>query len=104
MWERVNIVILHSCLFSGCNRTYTDSQGQIYSPGWPGVYPHNANCQILIQGPADSTVSMYFNVFHIEPHSNCQFDNLAVRIHSFPDAMRPQMPLLCTQILCDGFI
>jgi hypothetical protein len=66
------------CFKIACNRTYTGLSGQIYSPGWPGRYPQNANCQFRIQAPVGTTVSLYFNTFHIEPHTNCNFDYLQV--------------------------
>ena len=66
-----------------CNRTYSGWSGQIYSPGWPGRYPRNAFCQFKIQAPAGTTVSLYFNTFHIEPHVNCNYDYLQVSANNF---------------------
>ena len=74
----MKIKYYNSLNFSACNRTYTADRGQIFSPGWPGRYSINMNCIIQIQAPQGTTVSLYFNSFHIEPHSNCNYDYLEV--------------------------
>ncbi|XP_053408750.1 cubilin-like isoform X2 [Mercenaria mercenaria] len=82
-----------------CNRTYTGVSGQIYSPGWPGRYPHNANCQFQIQAASGTTVSLYFNAFHIEPHTDCNYDYLEVRNGSDPTS--PTIRRICGWALPD---
>jgi len=77
-------VWLHSDInpvqLAGCNRTYTGDAGQIFSPGWPGRYPQNANCRFNLTTPTGTSIALYFNTFRIEPHSDCHFDYLQVRL------------------------
>ncbi|XP_021357124.1 cubilin-like [Mizuhopecten yessoensis] len=62
-----------------CNRTYSGYSGQIHSPGWPGNYPSNIYCEIVITGPPNTWLTLYFNAFSIESHRSCRFDYLQVR-------------------------
>ncbi|ELT94437.1 hypothetical protein CAPTEDRAFT_224894 [Capitella teleta] len=63
---------------ASCNQTYSESSGQILSPGWPGNYPHLSNCQMLIEAPSGYSVSLYFHIFSLESHEQCAFDDLQV--------------------------
>ncbi|XP_033761795.1 cubilin-like [Pecten maximus] len=62
-----------------CNRTYSGYSGQIHGPGWPGNYPSNIYCEILITGPPNTWITLYFNTFSIESHRSCRFDYLQIR-------------------------
>uniref|UniRef100_A0A8C5HD89 Cubilin n=1 Tax=Gouania willdenowi TaxID=441366 RepID=A0A8C5HD89_GOUWI len=64
---------------AGCSRTYQQEYGYLKSPGWPDIYPHNMDCTIILQAPQNSSISLFFNSFELESHSNCQFDFLEVR-------------------------
>ncbi|XP_061178089.1 cubilin-like [Saccostrea echinata] len=78
---------------ANCNRTFTGTGGKIFSPGWPGNYPRNTYCEISISAPAGTFVTLYFNFFHIEPHSRCRYDYLEVRNGS--SALSPVIGQLC---------
>ncbi|KAL3836256.1 hypothetical protein ACJMK2_021695 [Sinanodonta woodiana] len=78
---------------ASCNRTYTGSNGQLFSPGYPGSYPRNANCQIRISAPSGTTLSLYFNSLRIEPHPNCSYDYLEIKNGS--TSVSPLLARLC---------
>ncbi|XP_060075561.1 cubilin-like [Ylistrum balloti] len=82
-----------------CNRTYSDYSGQIHSPGWPGNYPSNIYCEILINGPPNTWITLYFNIFSIESHRSCRFDYLQVRNGS--TATAPTVATLCGYAIPD---
>ncbi|KAH3692443.1 hypothetical protein DPMN_194284 [Dreissena polymorpha] len=63
---------------ANCNRTYGGNSGQIFSPGWPGRYPINANCSFNLTTPAGTMISLYFNAFQLEPHRSCEYDYLEI--------------------------
>lgn len=71
---------------AGCSRTYNQSFGYLKSPGWPNVYPHNADCSIIIRTPKNNTVSLFFTSFDLESHTSCNYDFLEVRNGSTDDA------------------
>ncbi|KAK3105916.1 hypothetical protein FSP39_008473 [Pinctada imbricata] len=82
---------------ASCNKTYTGSSGRILSPGWPGNYQSNSNCEIAVSAPAGNYISLYFNSFYIEPHPNCRFDYL--QIHNGSSADSPVITQLCGNTL-----
>ncbi|KAK3572019.1 hypothetical protein QTP86_022249 [Hemibagrus guttatus] len=64
---------------AGCSRVYEQSYGYLKSPGWPAVYPHNIDCNIVLRSPQNSSISLFFDSFDVESHSSCNFDYLEVR-------------------------
>ncbi|CAG5895667.1 unnamed protein product [Menidia menidia] len=64
---------------ANCSRTYEQEYGYFKSPGWPDVYPHNSDCVIILKAPQGSYISLFFNNFDLESHTNCQYDYLEVR-------------------------
>ncbi|PVD35988.1 hypothetical protein C0Q70_02958 [Pomacea canaliculata] len=81
------------------NREFVSTNGRITSPGYPGVYPQNANCSISVRSPNGTTLALYFTQFHIEPHSQCLFDFL--EIHNGSNASSPVLARLCGSTLPD---
>ncbi|KAM6953504.1 cubilin [Aplochiton taeniatus] len=71
---------------AGCSRTYEQAYGYLQSPGWPGVYPHDMDCTIILKAPQNSSISLFFNSFDLESHTSCSFDYLEVRNGSTPDS------------------
>ncbi|XP_067326675.1 cubilin [Anolis sagrei] len=57
--------------------------GNITSPGYDGIsnYTNNMNCEWVIQNPQPSvtTVSLLFEEFHLEQHTDCLNDYLEIR-------------------------
>lgn len=47
----------------GCNRTYENSQGRIFSPEFPTHSPMFLTCQFSIRAQNGSSISLYFNKF-----------------------------------------
>ncbi|MCJ8728547.1 hypothetical protein PDJAM_G00005700 [Pangasius djambal] len=64
---------------AGCSRVYEQSYGYLKSPGWPAVYPHDTDCNIVLRSPQNSSISLFFDSFDVESHSSCNFDYLEVR-------------------------
>ncbi|XP_036358468.1 cubilin-like [Octopus sinensis] len=63
---------------SGCNRTYTAANGEIFSPGWPNVYPRSSRCFFRIITPEGTKVSLFFHFFNVEYHYRCNYDYLQI--------------------------
>ncbi|KAJ3611231.1 hypothetical protein NHX12_021247, partial [Muraenolepis orangiensis] len=64
---------------AGCSRTYQQAYGYLRSPGWPAVYPHEVECEVVLAAPQGSTISLFFDSFDLEHHSDCSFDYVEVR-------------------------
>ncbi|KAI1888819.1 hypothetical protein AGOR_G00172680 [Albula goreensis] len=64
---------------AGCSRVYEQAYGYLKSPGWPALYPHNIDCNIVLRAPQDSAISLFFNSFDVESHPSCNYDYLEVR-------------------------
>ncbi|XP_060950209.1 cubilin [Limanda limanda] len=71
---------------ASCSRTYEQEYGYLKSPGWPDIYPHNVDCTIILQAPQNNSISLFFNSFDVESHSNCGFDFLEIRNGSTADS------------------
>lgn len=50
---------------AGCNRTYENGQGRIFSPESPGNSPIFLRCAFSIRGSNGSFISLYFNKFQL---------------------------------------
>ncbi|XP_053268342.1 cubilin [Pleuronectes platessa] len=71
---------------ASCSRTYEQEYGYLKSPGWPDIYPHNMDCTIILKAPQNNSISLFFNSFDVESHSNCGFDFLEIRNGSTADS------------------
>ena len=52
--------------------------GAINSPGYPGHYPPDRDCQWLVRAPLGKRIQFVFATLQMEHHENCSFDYLAV--------------------------
>ena len=52
------------------------------SPGYPGQYPHNADCSWVIVVDPGKTIQFHFAVLNIETHRDCGYDKLGELISS----------------------
>jgi cubilin len=52
------------------------SHGTVASPGSPGNYPPNRDCEWLIRAPAGKRLKFSFYALQIESHVNCSYDYL----------------------------
>nr|CAB3266627.1 suppressor of tumorigenicity 14 protein-like [Phallusia mammillata] len=59
-------------------RDYTSSSGSITSPGHPGNYVDNLECEYLISALPHLVIVIYFDHLDLEDHSNCDWDYLEV--------------------------
>ncbi|XP_048237900.1 cubilin-like isoform X1 [Haliotis rufescens] len=84
---------------ASCDRNVTGSSGRIVSPGWPGNYPRNANCDIQLTTPPGTTIALYFTSMNIEFHTRCVFDYL--ELHNGTSLSDPQVSRLCGQVTPD---
>ncbi|XP_048238874.1 cubilin-like [Haliotis rufescens] len=85
-----------------CGGSLTGTYGAIKSPNYPNPYPHGTNCLWKITAPTNYYIKLTINDFHVESHSNCNFD--ALEVYGGPDASAPQLAKLChsqttTQVL-----
>ena len=66
--------------FLGCNETYSETSGRLFSPQWPYSTPSNTNCEFVINVPGDSkTISVYPRIFKIRTNDpNCTNSYLEV--------------------------
>ncbi|XP_055632024.1 cubilin homolog [Toxorhynchites rutilus septentrionalis] len=62
----------------GCGGTFTKPEGEINSPRGnnDNLYPHNLNCEYVIQLPVGTRIEINFNRFHLEASDSCKFDYL----------------------------
>ncbi|XP_066485218.1 cubilin [Tiliqua scincoides] len=63
---------------TGCGGTLTTSSGIFMSPNYPMPYYHNAECYWLLRASRGSPFEIRFDQFHLESHSRCQYDYIAV--------------------------
>ncbi|XP_070842448.1 cubilin [Chaetodon trifascialis] len=82
---------------ASCSRIYEQEYGYLKSPGWPDIYPHNIDCTIILKAPQNSYISVFFNNFDVESHSNCEFDYLEIRNGSTVDS--PLIDRICGSTL-----
>ncbi|EAA14801.3 AGAP008938-PA, partial [Anopheles gambiae str. PEST] len=49
----------------------------LYNPGWPGNYPNNSDCVVVLEAPVGFLVRLDFrDHFHVEPSEECKYDFL----------------------------
>ncbi|XP_053215446.1 cubilin [Podarcis raffonei] len=63
---------------TGCGGTLATSSGIFTSPNYPLPYYHNSECYWLLKSSHGSPFELQFDQFHLEPHSSCQYDYVAV--------------------------
>uniref|UniRef100_A0A8W7Q095 CUB domain-containing protein n=1 Tax=Anopheles coluzzii TaxID=1518534 RepID=A0A8W7Q095_ANOCL len=52
----------------------------LYNPGWPGNYPNNSDCVVVLEAPVGFLVRLDFrDHFHVEPSEECKYDFLEIR-------------------------
>ncbi|XP_023335557.1 cubilin [Eurytemora carolleeae] len=62
-----------------CGGLFTGlSHGSIKSPGYPGQYPHNADCTWTISVEPGKRIQFHFATLSIETHSTCEMDKLEI--------------------------
>ncbi|OXA47104.1 Cubilin [Folsomia candida] len=73
------------------------THGSINSPGYPGNYPHNRDCEWQIAVNPGKRIQLVFATFRIESHPNCTFDYFQVRDGLEENA--PSLAYYCNTIL-----
>ncbi|XP_015512725.2 cubilin [Neodiprion lecontei] len=63
---------------NGCGGLLTRPQGTITSPGWPGPYPANIECNWNIEVDYSHSIEIQLVEVDIEKTSKCGFDKLSV--------------------------
>ena len=61
-----------------CGGTFLATQGVIHSTNYPLNYPHNQNCEWLIEVANNHVVNLTFTDFDIEHNANCTDDYVKV--------------------------
>ena len=61
------------------------TRGSLTSPGYPGRYPHNADCSWTILVEPGKTVLLQFALLNIETHPDCGYDRLEIIEGSNPE-------------------
>lgn len=55
-----------------------DSHGTISSPGTPGNYPPNRDCEWDLTAPTGKRIQFQFFTMQLEAHETCEYDYVAV--------------------------
>uniref|UniRef100_A0A8C3CRJ2 Cubilin n=1 Tax=Cairina moschata TaxID=8855 RepID=A0A8C3CRJ2_CAIMO len=63
---------------TGCGGTLMTASGIFMSPNYPMPYYHNSECYWLLRGNRGTPFEIQFEQFHLENHSKCNFDYLAI--------------------------
>uniref|UniRef100_W5MX16 Cubilin n=1 Tax=Lepisosteus oculatus TaxID=7918 RepID=W5MX16_LEPOC len=82
---------------ASCSRVYEQAFGYLKSPGWPDMYPHNIECEIILHAPENNSISLFFNSFDLETHTSCAYDFLEIKNGSTSSA--PLLGRYCGQTL-----
>lgn len=69
------------------------THGTISSPGSPGKYPMNRDCEWFITGPPGKRIQFHFYTLMIEAHATCSFD--FVEVHSGLGSETPSLGKFC---------
>lgn len=69
------------------------THGTIASPGSPGNYPINRDCEWFLTAPPGKRIQFLFYTLMIESHSSCDFD--FVEIHSGLGVETPSLGKYC---------
>lgn len=68
MWDSIDPV---------CGATLNiTSHGTVASPGSPGHYPANSECEWILKAPPGKRIKFSFYTLQIESHANCSYDYL----------------------------
>ena len=54
-----------------CGGELTENSGTVTTPGWPDLYPNNANCLWEKKCPKGEIVEIKFSSFSVEFEKNC---------------------------------
>lgn len=57
------------------------THGTITSPGSPGKYPPNRDCEWVLTAPPGKRIHFHFFTMQLEAHENCEYDYLAVSLY-----------------------
>ncbi|CAK9795155.1 Cubn [Anthophora quadrimaculata] len=74
-----HFALTYSVLNSACGGTYTSYQGQIASPGYPNIYPLNAECIWIVKNSPGNNLTLTFSQFELQKSDNCDLDYLEIR-------------------------
>ncbi|KAH8352319.1 hypothetical protein KR084_003439, partial [Drosophila pseudotakahashii] len=56
-----------------------DTHGTLTSPGSPGNYPKNQDCQWHLVAPINKRIKLNFAYLELEEHDNCNFDYVRIK-------------------------
>lgn len=54
------------------------SHGALSSPGSPGNYPNNRDCEWTVVAPISKRIQFHFMTMQLQPHPNCSLDYFSV--------------------------
>lgn len=69
------------------------THGTVASPGSPGNYPLNSECEWILEAPPGKRIQFLFFTLQIESHENCSYDYL--EIHSGDSIETPSLGKFC---------
>ncbi|XP_077323984.1 embryonic protein UVS.2-like [Lithobates pipiens] len=61
-----------------CGGSYFNSEGNFTSPGYPGNYSPNMNCNFTITAPVGYKIALTISDFHLESSIFCMYDYLTL--------------------------
>lgn len=61
------------------------THGTLSSPGAPGNYPQNRDCEWYLSAPPGKRIQLHFYTMQLETHDTCDNDFLAVNQNQIID-------------------
>lgn len=93
MWNYFQLLNNNCQFFLVCGGLINNqTHGSINSPGYPGLYPHNRDCEWLIEVTPGKRIQLVFATFRIESHPNCSY-GLCSFLTCYTDTKLPIFPI-----------
>ena len=77
----------------GCGAHFIKNEGSFTSPNYPEAYPHNSDCEWLLDTTPGNNVNLYFTDFYVEFNSACRYD--FVKVYDGPNMTYPLLGTFC---------
>ncbi|XP_063411746.1 neuropilin-2-like [Mytilus trossulus] len=66
-------------LSTGCSFNITKASGSLTSPNYPNKYSNKMDCEYVIRSPTKQPITVTFDDFEVEEHSDCTLDYVSVK-------------------------
>lgn len=79
--------VQYALITAGCNQRYHSKRGNIASPGFPGTYPLETDCEWLIDASSGNRLQLTFSALDIDATEHCNEAYVEVRERNAQGAM-----------------